>query len=72
MAVDSLGYLKDEYIVFEDTLSGIKSAKAAGLTCFAIQSYYPETNKLKKNANRVFENLCEAKMYIIANDIFNI
>lgn len=72
MAVDSLGYLKDEYIVFEDTLSGVKSAKAAGLTCFAIQNYYSEMSKLKKNADRIFENLYEAKTYIIANNIFNI
>lgn len=33
-----LGLDKKDCIVFEDTLNGIKSAKAAGLTCFAVQS----------------------------------
>jgi HAD superfamily hydrolase (TIGR01509 family) len=37
LCVERLGIAKEECIVFEDTLNGVKSALAAGITCYAIQ-----------------------------------
>ncbi len=63
----SLGHKKSDYIVFEDSFSGVRSAKAAGLTCFAIQSFEPERNKLKEHADMIFNDLNEAKEYLLSN-----
>ena len=55
---------KDECVVFEDTINGLTSAKAAGLTCYAIQSNVAEHSKLKA-ADMVFLNMNEAKDYLL-------
>jgi beta-phosphoglucomutase len=65
----SLGHKKSDYIVFEDSFSGVRSAKAAGLTCYAIQSFEPERNKLKEQADRIFIDLSEARKYLMSNEL---
>jgi HAD superfamily hydrolase (TIGR01509 family) len=62
---EQLGLTKDECIVFEDTISGLTAAKAAGLVCYAIQSNIAEHHKLRA-ADKIFLDLNEAKDYLIA------
>ena len=61
--VERLGIDKHECIVFEDTHTGIASAKAAGLTCYAIQSNTNEHHKLMA-ADKIFTNLSLAMEYL--------
>ncbi len=59
LCVEKLGVKKDEVLVFEDTENGVKSAKAAGLTCFAVQSDDNLHSSLSK-ADHLFTHLGEA------------
>jgi len=68
ICVEQLGLLKDECIVFEDTVNGVKSAKAAGLTCFAIQNNIDEHPKLAI-ADQLFLDFREAKNYLIEKEL---
>ncbi|KQC00675.1 HAD family phosphatase [Pedobacter sp. Hv1] len=61
--VEKLGLSKDECIVFEDTINGIKSAKAAGLTCIAIQQNTAEHQNLLL-ADQLFLDFKEAKDHL--------
>jgi len=61
--LNKLGVAKEGCVVFEDTISGIKSAKAAGLLCFAIQSNAVIRDELSI-ADQLFLNLREAKEYL--------
>jgi beta-phosphoglucomutase len=61
---EQLNVNSDECIVFEDTVNGLTSAKAAGLTCYAIQSNTEEHQKLKA-ADKIFLNLKEAVDYLL-------
>src|SRR5690606_8710158 len=54
-----LGFSKEEYLVFEDTATGTKAAKAAGLTCYAIQTEAGIHQNLS-HADRIFLNLSKA------------
>jgi beta-phosphoglucomutase len=62
--LDKLGVFKEECVVFEDTINGIKAAKAAGLLCFAIQSNILIHDELSM-ADQLFLNLKEAKEYLV-------
>ncbi|MDN3549797.1 HAD family hydrolase [Mucilaginibacter aquaedulcis] len=64
LCVEKLGLQKEECLVFEDTINGIKSAKAAGLTCIAIQSNTDEHHKLTI-ADKLFLDFNQAKEYLI-------
>nr|MBC7611688.1 HAD family phosphatase [Pseudopedobacter sp.] len=55
---------KENCIVFEDTIIGVKAALAAGITCFAIQNNKKEHESLNI-ADQLFLNLREAKDYIL-------
>lgn len=68
--VEKLGLNKDECIVFEDTINGIKSAKAAGLTCIAIQQNIEDHAKLSI-ADQLFLDFKEAKNYLSQNYLIN-
>lgn len=68
ICVEKLGYSKDECIVFEDTVNGIKSAKAARLTCFAIQGNVAEHQNLGI-ADQLFLNFMEARNYMIEHNL---
>jgi beta-phosphoglucomutase len=65
LCVERLGMSKDECIVFEDTVTGLTAAKAAGLVCYVIQSNTAEHPKLQA-ADKIFLNLNEAVEYLIA------
>nr|WP_221284599.1 HAD family hydrolase [Mucilaginibacter sp. SP1R1] len=65
---DLLGLEKEDCLVFEDTVNGIRSAKAALLTCYAIQSNTDEHHKLNI-ADQLFLDLREAQNYLIENDL---
>ena len=62
-AVEFLGFDKEEYLVFEDTANGTKAAKAAGLTCYAIQGD-AELHQNLSQADKVFLNLKEAVEFL--------
>ena len=68
LCVEKLGIAKDECVVFEDTINGLKSAKAAGLTCVAIQSNLNEHPKLAV-ADVLFVDFSEAKQYMVDNNL---
>ncbi len=65
---EKMGLLQAECIAFEDTLNGTKSAKAAGIMCFAIQENKEEHAKLAV-ADKVFPNFNEAKAFLIARQL---
>lgn len=65
LACTKLGIAKDECIVFEDTVNGMRAAKAAGLTCLVVQ--HDETQHEKfVNADRIFLDMELAKQYATA------
>ena len=68
ICVEKLGLSKDECLVFEDTLNGVKSAMAAGITCYAIQNNVRAHQKLKI-ADQLFLNFSHVKSYILENEI---
>jgi HAD superfamily hydrolase (TIGR01509 family) len=61
---EQLGLAIDECLVFEDTINGVKSAKAANLTCYAVQSNEKEHHSLNI-ADKLFLNFDEVKKYLI-------
>lgn len=63
-----LGLEKEECLVFEDTVNGLKAAKAAGLTCFAIQRHQLQHASLHQ-ADHIFLNFQEAKNYLLAQQL---
>ena len=66
VCVEQLSLDKSECIVFEDTLNGVKAAKAADLVCFAIQSNTSEHVKLEV-ADKIFLDFNEATNYLLKN-----
>lgn len=68
VCVEKLGLAKEECIAFEDTINGLKSAKAAGLTCFVIQSNTEEHPNLSI-ADRFFLDFREVKDYLVAEGL---
>jgi len=68
LAVEKLGLQKSECLVFEDTLNGLRAAKAAGITCFAIQGNEEDHLKLAA-ADQIFLNFQLAKQYLIDNEL---
>jgi len=68
LCVEKLNVLKSDCLVFEDTINGVKSAVAAGITCFAIQSDVHSHENLKL-ADQLFLNLALAKDYILENNL---
>ena len=62
-ALNKLGVSEDQVVVFEDTKNGTASAKAAGLTCLAIQqhsSYHPQLAE----ADQIFMTISEAILHL--------
>ena len=68
LCLRKLGIAHHECIVFEDTLNGVKSAKAANLVCYAIQSRAIEHEKLGV-ADKIFLNFNEAREYLLASEL---
>lgn len=68
VCVEKLGFAKDECLAFEDTINGLKSAKAAGLTCIVIQSNTEEHPNLSI-ADRLFLDFREARDYLVAEGL---
>jgi len=66
--VEKLGLEKSDCLVFEDTLNGLRAAKAAGLTCFAIQANTDDHIKLAA-ADQIFLDFLAVKEFLIANEL---
>ena len=65
-ALNDLGLKAEECIAVEDTASGIKAAKSAGLKCIGVKSKYSATQDFSA-ADVVLRGLDEAKEWIIRN-----
>ena len=63
---EMLGLSKENCLVFEDTINGIKAAKAAGIRCFAIQSN-ADMHASLQIADRLFPDLKEAKEHLLSD-----
>jgi beta-phosphoglucomutase len=61
---EQLGLAIDECLVFEDTINGVKSAKAANLICYAVQNNEGEHHNLAI-ADKLFLNFDEVKKYLV-------
>ncbi len=59
VCIDRFGFSRDEYLVFEDTPNGSKSAKAAELTCWAVQATVSKHKNLNI-ADRIYLTLEDA------------
>lgn len=70
ICVEKLGLAKEECLVFEDTINGVKSAMAAGIACYAIQNNVRAHQKLKI-ASELFLNFFHAKAYLIENKLID-
>ena len=68
LAVEKVGFKKEECLVFEDTLNGLRAAKAAGLVCYIIQAN-PEDHEKLSAADKIFLNFEEATNYLIENEL---
>jgi len=68
VCVERLGLQKDECLVFEDTVNGVKSAMAAGITCYAIQNNVRAHLKLKI-ADELFLSFANAKEFIVQQQL---
>lgn len=68
LAVEKVGFRKEECLVFEDTLNGLRAAKAAGLVCYIIQAN-PEDHEKLSAADKIFLNFEEATNYLIENEL---
>jgi beta-phosphoglucomutase len=62
--VEKLGIEKHECIVFEDTLTGLTAAKAAGLVCYVVQANISEHAKLTA-ADKIFTDLNQAREFLV-------
>ncbi|MCX2451272.1 HAD family phosphatase [Pedobacter sp. PLR] len=60
-----LGLKQEECIVYEDTVNGIKAAKAAGIRCIAVQSNL-EVHPSLSIADELFLDLRAAKIALLA------
>jgi putative hydrolase of the HAD superfamily len=60
-ALDALGLTSDEAIAFEDSLNGVRAAKAAGLYCVAVPNSITATFALDE-ADLVIESLDEVPL----------
>lgn len=68
LCVEKLGLQTAECIVFEDTVNGVKSAVAAGITCYAVQNNVRAHQKLKI-ADQLFLNFAHVKSFMLENGI---
>jgi len=68
VCVEKLGLQTAQCIVFEDTVNGVKSAVAAGITCYAVQNNVRAHQKLKI-ADQLFLNFAHVKSFMLENGI---
>jgi HAD superfamily hydrolase (TIGR01509 family) len=71
-AVDFFNAAAADCIVLEDSLSGVRSAKAAGTLCYAVNPDIPTQAQLAPFADAVFSNLQQAVSYITGHQLINI
>lgn len=62
-AIEKIKLPKKNMIVFEDTRTGVASAKGAGLECLAIQGN-PNLKLNVEAADKIFDNLQQATQYL--------
>ena len=65
-AIEFTARPQGECVAIEDTSSGVKAARSAGLFCIAVKSKYSETQDFSE-ATVVVNNLREAKDWIVNN-----
>ena len=62
-AVAALQLTPRDCIAFEDTENGLKSAKAAGIVCYAVRTEFSATHDFSR-ADWVFDDLQEATAWV--------
>jgi haloacid dehalogenase superfamily, subfamily IA, variant 3 with third motif having DD or ED len=62
LCISGLGVEPEDCLALEDSLTGTAAAKAAGLTCFGVQSHEPIRRALK--VDRSFDNLHEVREFL--------
>ncbi len=67
-----MGLRPEEYLVFEDTLSGVLAAKKAGLFCIGVQGQPEDAKKLSHHADHVFSNLGDARKFLSDANYFHV
>ncbi len=65
-AIRRLGFAPSACLGVEDTMTGLRAARAAGLTVLAVPSYPHEDTALKRSADVAFSALAEAAPWILA------
>lgn len=68
VCVEKLGITKEECLVFEDTLNGVKSGVAAGIKTFGVQNNIRLHQKLKI-ADELFLNFAHVKSFLISQNL---
>ena len=66
-AADKCGAEAGKCLVFEDALSGVRAAKAAGMTACAVTTSFDREKLLSVGADFVFDDLSDA-----ANSLFGV
>jgi len=59
LCMEKLSLSKHECLAFEDTINGVRAAKAAGISCYAVQNNQAEHGRLQI-ADQVFADFQEA------------
>tara|TARA_R110002049_G_scaffold19876_5_gene73955 strand:+ start:1338 stop:1991 length:654 start_codon:yes stop_codon:yes gene_type:complete len=70
LLAETLGFKKEDYKdvwVFEDSITGTKAAKSAGMVAIGISTQYSEKELKKAGSVLVFPTLLEAYQYLLEN-----
>lgn len=64
MAAEKLRAKPHECLVIEDAISGVKSAKAAGMKCFAVTTSFPRSELMAAGADYAGNDIIEVLNYV--------
>lgn len=68
LAAKRLGYPPNECLALEDSPTGIRAAKSAGMTAFMVPDMVAPTPEIAALANGIFESLDVVRLWLKANE----